>query len=402
VAALFPAMKKKSRRGKDTVHKVAQKTKNKTTKSVMEIEAVPVVEDEPEIIADRQRKAKKMKVVAEPEAVLEVKTASPPSPSGEEPEIIADRQRKGKKKKVVSVEFVAEASPVVEEAVEEPVKATKKKRKRTSASAAAQEPASEDPAPVEEVVTAPSKKKRKKSVGAKQEETAEPRKQMERQSLDDEDQDDEETKKPDADNGRTADRNAWKVFVGGLPFNLDQDTIRRDFEECGKIKDFTLLTDAETGRSRGIAFITFEDEAGLKKALAFDGDEYGGRTIKVQKPTPSEGKGKGKGKDGKGKDKGKSNGKNNGPGEKPEGCLAVVLKGLAYSVNEQDLKDAFKKCGGGPTSVRMLNDKESGEFKGIAFLDFDNEQGVDEAIKLHGTELKGRTFKMDYSRPKQW
>merc|ERR1712136_731811 len=90
---------------------------------------------------------------------------------------------------------------------------------------------------------------------------------------------------------------------------------------------------------------------------------YGGRTIKVQKPTPAEGKGKGKGKDGKGKDKGKSNGKNNGPGEKPEGCLAVVLKGLAYSVNEQDLKDAFKKCGGGPTSVRMLNDKESGEFK---------------------------------------
>merc|ERR1719188_1315262 len=63
----------------------------------------------------------------------------------------------------------------------------------------------------------------------------------------------------------------------------------------------------DEGRPRGIAFITFKDEAAVEAALKFHETDYGGRTISVRKAGDRpKGKGKdGKGKDGKGKDKGK-------------------------------------------------------------------------------------------------
>merc|ERR1712194_185307 len=63
----------------------------------------------------------------------------------------------------------------------------------------------------------------------------------------------------------------------------DEATLRKDFSECGSIADLLLLTDKETGRNRGMAFITFADLKGFEKALKYDGDDYGGRTLKVCK-----------------------------------------------------------------------------------------------------------------------
>merc|ERR1712066_711985 len=62
-----------------------------------------------------------------------------------------------------------------------------------------------------------------------------------------------------------------------------------------------VLEDAieEEGKAKGIAFITYKSEEAVDKALKFDGTEYGGRYLKVNKA----GDGKGKGKDGKGKGK---------------------------------------------------------------------------------------------------
>merc|ERR1712064_180558 len=158
----------------------------------------------------------------------------------------------------------------------------------------------------------------------------------------------------------------------------EEDVLRKDFEDCGPVTEIKLLKDAETGRSRGIAFITFATKEGVKKALEFDGDDYGGRNIKVNLAT-SKGDGKGK-----------------GPGEKPAGCTSVVVKGLSYEVTEDDLRKTFKNC----NNVKLLTDRETGESKGIGFVDFDDEKSVDEAIKLNNTELKGRTFFMDYARPR--
>eukprot|EP00440_Ansanella_granifera_P032147 gb/GFBE01034891.1/.p1 GENE.gb/GFBE01034891.1/~~gb/GFBE01034891.1/.p1 ORF type:complete len:151 (+),score=59.24 gb/GFBE01034891.1/:1-453(+) len=148
------------------------------------------------------------------------------------------------------------------------------------------------------------------------------------------------------------------------------------------------------------------DQAGYDAALKFDGEEYAGRKLNVSKAN-SDG-GKGKGKDGKGKGKGKdkgkgkSKGKGKAPGEKPAGCTSVVVKGLAYEVTKEDLQKCFQKCGDGPTNVNLLTDRETGQSRGMAFVDFDDGKAVDEAMKLTETELKGRSFYMDYAKPREW
>lgn len=72
--------------------------------------------------------------------------------------------------------------------------------------------------------------------------------------------------------------------------------VKEDFAECGDIEDFAMPVN-EDGRPRGFAFITFATQAGVDAALKYDGDDYGGRTLKVNKAGQ---KGKGE-KGGKGK-----------------------------------------------------------------------------------------------------
>lgn len=196
----------------------------------------------------------------------------------------------------------------------------------------------------------------------------------------------------------STDPEAFKVVVAGLPLAISEERLREDFSECGEVLNVRLLRDRNTKDSRGIAFISFTNQAALDEALKFNGDDYGGRSLlvelakkdKASSRDSSQGKGTGKGK-----------GKSNGPGEKPVGCTSVVVKGLAYVVIEADLKKLFAVCGDGPTNINLLTDRESGESRGVAFVDFDSETAVDEAIKLDGSELKGRRFSMDYAIPRE-
>lgn len=186
----------------------------------------------------------------------------------------------------------------------------------------------------------------------------------------------------------STDPEAFKVVVAGIPTTVSEEALRKDFEECGEVLSCRLLRHRDTKVSRGIAFVSFTNQTALSKALDFDGDDYGGRKLTVQ---ISEG----------GKERVQSKGTIAGLSEKPSGCTSVIVKGLAFSVTEADLTKTFKNSGEGPTHINMLMNKESGTFKGIAFIDFDDEVAVDEAVKLSGTELKGRRFQIDFATPRE-
>ena len=53
------------------------------------------------------------------------------------------------------------------------------------------------------------------------------------------------------------------------------------FEEFGEVEDLVVITDRETGRSKGFGFITFANQADAEKALCMDGKDVGGRPIRV-------------------------------------------------------------------------------------------------------------------------
>ncbi len=72
-----------------------------------------------------------------------------------------------------------------------------------------------------------------------------------------------------------------KLYVGGLAWATDNAGLEKYFSSYGTIEEAKVITDRETGRSRGFGFVTFSDEADAQKALSLDGSELDGRTLKV-------------------------------------------------------------------------------------------------------------------------
>ncbi|USN58670.1 MAG: RNA-binding protein [Candidatus Peribacteria bacterium] len=73
-----------------------------------------------------------------------------------------------------------------------------------------------------------------------------------------------------------------KLFVGGISWNLSWQDLKDAFKEHGEVTHAKIITDRETGRSRGFGFVEFatvEDAAKAKEAM--DGVELDGRAIKV-------------------------------------------------------------------------------------------------------------------------
>ncbi len=73
-----------------------------------------------------------------------------------------------------------------------------------------------------------------------------------------------------------------KLYVGNIPFTTTESDLRELFEEHGSIESVNVITDRETGRSRGFAFVELEDASSAEKAMrALDGRDMGGRTLRV-------------------------------------------------------------------------------------------------------------------------
>ena len=73
-----------------------------------------------------------------------------------------------------------------------------------------------------------------------------------------------------------------KLFVGGLSFNTTDDGLRESFTRFGEITEAKVISDRDTGRSRGFGFVTFADQQAAQKAIAeMNGTDLDGRNIKV-------------------------------------------------------------------------------------------------------------------------
>lgn len=73
-----------------------------------------------------------------------------------------------------------------------------------------------------------------------------------------------------------------KLFVGNLSWSTDDATLRRACEKYGKVDEAKVVTDRETGRSRGFGFVRFERAQDAQLALALDGTKLDGREIRVR------------------------------------------------------------------------------------------------------------------------
>jgi len=73
-----------------------------------------------------------------------------------------------------------------------------------------------------------------------------------------------------------------KLFVGGLSWDTTDPSLRQAFEGFGTVTEAKVITDRETGRSRGFGFVTFAENSSAKEAMtAMDGQSLDGRSIRV-------------------------------------------------------------------------------------------------------------------------
>jgi cold-inducible RNA-binding protein len=77
------------------------------------------------------------------------------------------------------------------------------------------------------------------------------------------------------------------IFVGNLDFGATEETVRSLFEAYGAVERVSLMTDRDTGRSRGFAFVEMSDSAEADRAIeGLNGTNLGGRAINVNEARP--------------------------------------------------------------------------------------------------------------------
>ena len=77
-----------------------------------------------------------------------------------------------------------------------------------------------------------------------------------------------------------------RLFVGNLSYQPTEDQLTDLFSEVGPVESATIVTDRDTGRSRGFAFIEMDSEAAAKAIEKFNGVELNGRAINVNEARP--------------------------------------------------------------------------------------------------------------------
>ena len=78
-----------------------------------------------------------------------------------------------------------------------------------------------------------------------------------------------------------------KLFVGNLSFQTMERDITTAFETYGSVESVSIITDRETGRSKGFAFVVMADEDSANKAMSqMNGSQLGGRALTVNEAKP--------------------------------------------------------------------------------------------------------------------
>lgn len=158
-----------------------------------------------------------------------------------------------------------------------------------------------------------------------------------------------------------------KLFVGGLSWETTDKELRDYFGKYGDIESINVKTDSMTGRSRGFAFIVFQEAESIDKVVA-----AGEHTINGKKVDPK----KAKARHGK-----------------------IFVGGIPAELTDDDIKDYFGQYGT-IIEVEMPFDKQKNQRKGFCFITFESEQVVSELLKRPKQTIKDKQVDVKKATPK--
>ncbi|MDJ0763288.1 MAG: RNA-binding protein [Myxococcota bacterium] len=82
-----------------------------------------------------------------------------------------------------------------------------------------------------------------------------------------------------------------KIYVGNMPFSMDENKTRELFTDFGDVDSVNVITDRQTGRPRGFAFVEMDDEDARKAISSLNDREVEGRRLNVNEARPRENRG---------------------------------------------------------------------------------------------------------------
>jgi nucleolin len=186
------------------------------------------------------------------------------------------------------------------------------------------------------------------------------------------------------------------LFVGNLSWNVTEEWLQQEFETFGELSGVRIMTERDTGRSRGFGYVEFASAADAAKAYESMKDtEIDGRKINLDYAT-----GRPANKDQGGfKERAQTRARSFGDQSSPESDTLFVGN-LPFSATEDSVHEVFGSSGS-VLGIRLPTHQESGQPKGFGYVQYSS---VDEARQayndLQGAEIDGRPVRLDFSTPR--
>ncbi|GAA5881284.1 hypothetical protein JCM1840_003845 [Sporobolomyces johnsonii] len=161
------------------------------------------------------------------------------------------------------------------------------------------------------------------------------------------------------------------MFIGGLNWDTTDDTLKSYFEQFGKITHCTIMRDAESGRSRGFAFLTFEDPASVNAVMARE-HHLDGKTIDPKRAIPRS--------DANKTDK-------------------LFVRALPAGCTQESFR-AYWRAFGNITDATLMMDKETGRHRGFGFVNYEAKESVEKVLASGPHYMDGQMLEVKRAQAK--
>lgn len=162
--------------------------------------------------------------------------------------------------------------------------------------------------------------------------------------------------------------NDKKIFCGGIDYSTTPKEIEDYFSKFGTVSKVSLKTDKMTGRSRGFAFVTFEEKEAVIGVMAEKNHRLGDRKIEPKQAIG------------------------------PEPLLKIFVGGMNPSTTEDDIRNIFGEYGA-ITEIHIATDKVTKKPRGFAFITYEEEDSADKASEQPKQELCGKKVDVKKALP---
>ncbi|UYV69126.1 HNRNPA2B1 [Cordylochernes scorpioides] len=187
------------------------------------------------------------------------------------------------------------------------------------------------------------------------------------------------TRMVEHDRSRNPQEQYCKLFIGGLHYKTEEDTLKDHFSQWGEIVDCVVVKSPSTRKSRGFGFITYKEAEMVDAAQAARPHKIDGRDVETKRAVPRE---------------------DNGKPEAQATVKKIFVRALKDEVEEEDLRQYFGQYGN-VTKVNIVLHKATQKKRGFAFIEFDDYDAVDKIVLQKNHILKGKRVDVKKALSKQ-